>query len=391
MQFFNVGKHNHVRLEGADWNDGLDMAKENGESVAFSAMYAGNLSRLAELLVESGRKRVTLAKELKILLARFDYEDIKAKRRILNHYFAKSNLCVSGERVSLDTDALAANLQEKAKWILRHIRKHEWLREGFFNGYYDNKFRRVEGKRGGVLRMSLAAQVFPIMSGVAAGPQVSRVIKNVGKYLFDKNIAGLHLNTDFKQEQPDLGRAFSFVYGEKENGAIFNHMAVMYAYSLYKRGFAKEGWEVLNSIYKMSLNTQASRIYPCLPEYFNLEGRGMYSYLTGSASWFVLTMLTQAFGVKGHKGDLRIAPALTKAQFAKSSKLSICRNFAGRRLCVTFSNPQKLEWGKYRITKASLDSRGLPITDKLSLTIPRSLLLKLSATKIHSINIILGL
>ena len=32
-----------------------------------------------------------------------------------------------------------------------------------------------------------------------------------------------------------------FGYGQKENGAIFSHMQMMYAYSLIKRGFVKEG------------------------------------------------------------------------------------------------------------------------------------------------------
>ncbi len=68
VQFFNVGAHNHVRLEGADWNDGLDMAKEFGESVAFSAMYAQNLQTLAGLLSKIGKRRIEIAKELKILL-----------------------------------------------------------------------------------------------------------------------------------------------------------------------------------------------------------------------------------------------------------------------------------------------------------------------------------
>ena len=29
--FYDVGEHNHMKLRGADWNDGLDMADERGE------------------------------------------------------------------------------------------------------------------------------------------------------------------------------------------------------------------------------------------------------------------------------------------------------------------------------------------------------------------------
>ena len=53
--FFNVGEHNILLLEGADWNDALDMARTRGESVAFSALYAGNLQTLAELVPGAGR------------------------------------------------------------------------------------------------------------------------------------------------------------------------------------------------------------------------------------------------------------------------------------------------------------------------------------------------
>ena len=35
VPFFNVGEHNTIRLEGADWNDAMDMASQRGESVAF--------------------------------------------------------------------------------------------------------------------------------------------------------------------------------------------------------------------------------------------------------------------------------------------------------------------------------------------------------------------
>jgi cellobiose phosphorylase len=289
VQFFNVGKHNYIRLEGADWNDGLDMAAENGESVAFSCMYAHNLRALADLLLKAGRQRIKLAAELKILFREVSYADARAKRKVLEKYFTATKSRISGRKIDLDAVRLAEDLKCKSEWLTQHIRKNEWLKEGFFNGYYDNLGRRVEGKIGGKVRMMLASQVFAIMSGVAEDKQVKQIIKSVNKYLRDSELGGLHLNTDFGQEQHNFGRAFSFVYGDKENGAFFNHMAVMYAYALIKRGYIKEGEEALDSIYRMAVNTAKSKIYPCLPEYFNLEGRGMYSYLTGSASWFVLT------------------------------------------------------------------------------------------------------
>ncbi|MCX5695706.1 MAG: cellobiose phosphorylase [Candidatus Omnitrophica bacterium] len=386
-QFFNVGPHNYIRLEGADWNDGLDMAKEYGESVAFSAMYAQNLKRLAELLLKTGKKKIRLAEEMLILLKDFDYNNKNEKRKILDAYFAKAALSLSGRKKEVKVEALARNLKIKSLWLTGHIRKSEWLKQGFFNGYYDNKKRRVEGKVNGLLRMCLAAQVFPIMSGVADSKQVDKIIQSVNRYLLDKELKGYHLNTDFKVEQHNLGRAFSFSYGDKENGAIFSHMVVMYAYSLYSRGLAKEGWKALSSLYKLAVDTKKSKIYPCLPEYFNAEGRGMYAYLTGSASWFILTLVTQAFGVRGENGDLLIEPKLTAEQFKLNPTISVNRPFAGSKLQVNISNPKKLDYGQYRILKASLNSRPLPLTDSQRILINRKSLQKSS---LNLVSIVLG-
>jgi len=387
VQFFNVGSHNHVRLEGADWNDGLDMAKENGESVAFSGMYAQNLETLAELLIKSGRKKIEVAKEVKVLLAKINYGSIFAKRKLLEKYFSQISIVISGKKVFLDTAELAKDLKAKSGWIKEHIRNTEWLSEGFFNGYYDNRKNRLEGRISSRVRMTLTSQVFPIMAGIARPWQVRRILQTVNKYLLDKQTGGIHLNTDFKKELHDLGRAFSFSYGDKENGAIFSHMVVMFSYALYKQGYSEAAWESLNSLYKMAVDTAVSKIYPCLPEYFNLQGRGMYSYLTGSASWFMLTMLTQVFGVRGQGGDLIIQPKLSAELFRHSAGISLERIFAARRIKIKYFNPARLEFGKYRIAKALLNSENIPIDKFPYLVIRRQVILSLPSNKLNLIEI----
>jgi cellobiose phosphorylase len=390
VQFFNVGSHNYVRLEGADWNDGLDMARERGESVAFSAVYASNLKLLSELLLKIGKREIKIAQELKILLREIDYNNVKAKQKVLNEYFIETKEAFSGKKVDLDVAGLADNLEKKSLWMVNHIHKSEWLKSGFFNGYYDNNGKRVEGIKNNLVRMILSSQVFPIMGGVTEGRQIDKIIKNVEKYLFDTKCKGFRLNTDFKEEQHNLGRAFSFIYGDKENGAFFNHMVVIFAYALYKQGYAEAGWRALNSIYNMAVDTGKSKIYPCLAEYFNLEGRGMYSYLTGSASWFVLTMVTQCFGVRGKDGDLLIEPKLSAGQFRKSSIVSINRNFAGRKLKIDFSNPKRLNPYRYNIIKAILNSRDLNLKKAKSILIERKTILNLPQDKINTLHLTLG-
>jgi cellobiose phosphorylase len=379
VQFFNVGEHNITRLESADWNDGLDMAFRRGESVTFMAFYGGNLFLLADLLEElaknKGMDHMRLAMEVMILLDtltddKCDYDSFEKKRKLLfEQYFKSVQPEVSGEHLDVKTADVISDLRKKGQWILNKISRDERIslkvngkKFSWFNGYYDNKAKRVEGKVDGKIRMTLTGQVFPLMSGLANDDEIKEVIKSVDQFLKDKKLGGFRLNTDFGvPHYLDMGRAFGFAYGTKENGAFFSHMNVMYAYALYRRGYVKEGYEVLKSIYKMCQDGERAKIYPGIPEYFDSEGRGMYPYLTGSASWMVLTELTQVFGVRGEFGDLVIAPKLVAEQFGKDGKVSVSCQFAGRNLQVRYHNPKHLEYGKYAIIKTTLNNKEISL------------------------------
>ncbi len=366
VQFFNVGEHNITRLESADWNDGLDMAFRRGESVTFMAFYGGNLLAVASLLerlaAHKGLKTVTLAAELLVLLdtlgTRVDYADAAAKRaRLFDGYFKAVQPVVSGKVVALEVEKLIQDLRAKGTWVMAHIRRQEKVSveaDGdvftWFNGYYDDHGERVEGRKDGIIRMTLTGQVFPLMQGVVDADEARAVVKAVRKFLKDPGQGGYRLNTDFgMRHYLAFGRAFAFAYGTKENGAVFSHMCVMYAYALYTQGMAHEGYEVLHSLYQMSMDTPHARIYPGIPEYFDAAGCGMYHFLTGSASWYVLTLLTQAYGVRGEAGDLVIAPQLTAAEFNRKGEARVRLPFAGSHVTVAYLNPDRREAGAYQV------------------------------------------
>lgn len=340
VQFFNVGEHNIIRLENADWNDGLDMAPERGESAAFSFMYAHNLKDICGLLeaLKQKKRTVKLAKELSLLLDRInkpvDYVNYKAKQKRLDEYLQKTRV-ISGAKTEIEIDDLIRDLRDKSSHLALWLNKKEWLKEGFYNGYYDNLGLRVEGRRGNKTRMMLESQVFAIMSGVSGQEQVKKSWQAIKKYLQDKKTGGFRLNTDFGLLYLNLGRAFGFSYGDKENGAFFNHMVVMLANGLYKRGLKKEGFEAMNSIYKMSTNPSAA-IYPSLPEYFDSNGRGLYLYLTGSASWYIYTLLEEVLGIKFKLGRIYLQPNLVADNFLQE-KIEVSFYLKGKRAKAVFT------------------------------------------------------
>ena len=398
--FYEVGEHNICRLRGADWNDALDMAPNRGESVAFTCAYAGNLRELAGLIrllqQKTGLVSAPVMEELQMLLCDDEavFDDAEAKRQLLARYAAACRHQVSGRQVQLPLEALAAGLERKADWLTGWLRAHEWLDagggEGWYNSYYDDHGRRVEGVFPAGVRMMLTGQVFAIMGGVAGEEQVRQITKAADHYLYRPEIGGYRLNTDFHELKFDLGRMFGFAYGEKENGAVFSHMAVMYANALYRRGFVQEGWKALKTLADTALDFDTSRIYPGIPEYFRADGRGMYHYLTGAASWYMMTMITQAFGVRGGAGDLVLEPKLTAGQFDGAGCAAVRLSFAGRQLEVCYHNPDGLEYGSYRIVQAGCGSAALCDGAAGSLTVPRAAIEALDAGQMHRIDVTLG-
>lgn len=379
--FYEVGEHNEMRLRGADWNDALDMAADNGESVAFTCAYAGNLKQLAECLRllkdRLSCTEIELIEEINVLLKDEEglYEDAEAKREILKEYAGLCRHEISGKKIQVPVHSLIDNLTHKADWIMEHVRKTEWIQgkneEGWFNSYYDNHKNAVEGIFDESVRMMLTGQVFAIMSGTATAGQISQICKSADRYLYNAAIGGYRLNTDFKELKFDMGRMFGFAYGEKENGAVFSHMTVMYANALYKRGFVKEGYKALQTLADTALDFDTSKIYPGIPEYFNSDGRGMYHYLTGAASWYMMTMITEVFGIRGDAGDLVIRPKLLKKQFDSKGIASIKCRFAEKNLEVIFKNPDGMEYGAYETGRASCDKEALQIVDKAQVIIKR--------------------
>ena len=392
--FYEVGDHNICRLRGADWNDALDMASEHGESVAFTCAYAGNLANLAEIIRLLNRRSsahtARLLEEITILLENDTkvFCDINKKHKILSDYMNRCRHKTSGRYVDIPLSVLSANLLQKADWLMEHLRAQEWIegadKEGWFNSYYDNHGRAVEGLFRDHVRMMLTGQVFAIMSGTAGDSQIKKITRSADRYLYRKEIGGYRLNTDFHELKFDMGRMFGFAYGEKENGAVFSHMTVMYANALYRRGFAKEGWKALKTLAETALDFDTSHIYPGIPEYFRLDGRGMYQYLTGAASWFMMTMITEVFGVRGDAGDLVLYPKLLSCQFDTEGAASISIPFAGKNFTVIYKNINGKDFGEYIIDSASCDRNKITVNDPSFINIHRKTLTALS-DEVHTI------
>ncbi|MNZ77199.1 hypothetical protein D3C78_957280 [compost metagenome] len=121
---------------------------------------------------------------------------------------------------------------------------------------------------------------------------------------------------------------------------------------------------MLESIYRLSVDFDKSRMYPGVPEYINEKGRGMYTYLTGSASWILLTQLTEMYGVKGYYGDLHLEPKLLKSQFDHQGTASVETLFADRKLNIVYRNPQLVDYGQYQVKSVTVNGAAVTVKNE---------------------------
>lgn len=382
--YLDAGRHGCIRLRGADWNDALDMAVENGEGVAFTAAYAGNLYTLADLcrsLQSAGHESILLAGEVAVLLrdAAAVGIDTGARNAVRQRYEAVCEACTEAPQAVPCAEA-ATLLDSMSECLKSHLCRTEFVTDGagqrWMNSYYDNNGAQVEGLHAGRVRIMLTGQVFALMSGTAEGEQTQGIVRAVDCYLDSPLRGGVCLNTDFGEIgviAPTLGRQFGFAYGHKENGAVFCHMAAMYAFALYRQGLPEAGCKVLRELYTQSCSFEIAQIFPGIPEYFDPAGRGMYPYLTGAASWLVYCMLTQCYGVRGQNGDLLLAPQLLADQFDATGTAAVTLRFAGRPITVRYRNPAALGPSEYTATRAELDGKTVQ-SGPHGLLIPRTML-----------------
>lgn len=402
--FYHAGEHGNVLLEGGDWNDTYDNARRRGETVCFTHYYAWDLASLAETierLAEEGREEVELLDEMHMLLDRLPkgkrvrYGSPEARQKRLHAYMDRVRHNVSGRRTAVRAAELAADLRAKAEFLYDHLRRNEWLETkrglAFFNGHYDDHGRRVHGDHPKGLRMDLTSQVLPTMFGTATDEQVAACYRSARKALRNPGTGGLRLCTDFKELKLDFGRVTAFIYGFKEHGSIWNQQNMMYMYGLYRRGFAREGFEVFRDVCGLVTQSGRSKVLPCIPSFFDKTGHGGYCYLTGSATWLLLGLLTQMFGLRGRAGDLVIDPKLRAEQFGEDGTTAVAFTFHGRRLRVRYENHDGLDVGAYAVAGVRVNGEEASVgsadgdASRGAVVLPRKDLLRLSTKETNEV------
>ena len=86
--------------------------------------------------------------------------------------------------------------------------------------------------------------------------------------------------------------------------------------------------------------------------------------MTGSSSWFLMTLITEIYGVKGEMGMLKLEPKLSSNYFDENNQSVISTIFSTYKIMVVYQNFNKLSYDDYRITALKVNDVNVDIVSK---------------------------
>lgn len=339
--YFNTGKKGFTRLEDADWNDGLDMANKEGETVAFTMFYLNNLRVIVDILNNIESNEVQLYESLMNLIN----EEIN-----LDKYFDLVSVKKGLNKVNVDKETLISKLSELIKIKENFINKTAIINNTHYQSYVNNDGNYVDSFD----KASLIPQAMALVNNIPSKEFAGKIATFIRTKLFDQKVGGYRLNSNYNEVLLNMGRAYGFAYGHKENGAVFSHMATMYNYGLYNYDLVFEGREGINTLLDKALDP-SSQTLAGVPEYFTDRGVGKYFYLTGTASWLIKLIREQIFGIRLSYGKLEFKPKLTKEDFI-DGVASVETYLFNKKITIKYINDKNLDYNEYKVSKIIINN-----------------------------------
>jgi len=207
-----------------------------------------------------------------------------------------------------------------AKELNAAVNDHLYIDQRFARGITDDGrvFGTDSDEQG---KIFLNPQAWAMLSGAATDSQIDAMIANINSQLMTP-YGVMMLAPSYTSMVEDIGRVTQKHPGVAENGSVYNHAAIFYAYSLYQQGFADLAFEVIEKMLPsitQCLETGQLPVY--VPNYYRgayhqyprQAGRSSHLFNTGTISWLYRCLVEELCGLKGSAKGLIVTPKLPKS------------------------------------------------------------------------------
>lgn len=197
---------------------------------------------------------------------------------------------------------------EAASFIKENMEKNAWDGSWYRRAYFDDgtPLGSIENDE---CQIDSLAQSWSVISGAAKESRAKEAMGAVEKYLVkeDKGMV-LLLTPPFEKSKLEPGYIKGYVAGVRENGGQYTHAATWVILAFAKLGYGKRAWEIFHMInpinhtkshldcerYKVEPYVMAADVYAREPH----EGRGGWSWYTGTSGWMYRVGIEAMLGLK---------------------------------------------------------------------------------------------
>jgi cellobionic acid phosphorylase len=215
----------------------------------------------------------------------------------------------------------ARHFSEGAAMVNQAANEHFWDGQWFARGITDDGVtfgvsKDVEG------RIYLNPQAWSILGGAADKAKIPAMLEQVDQQL-STPYGVLMFAPPYSAMRDDVGRVTQKHPGSAENGAVYNHAAVFYIYSLYTIGESERAYKLLRQMIPGPDEQdylQRGQLPVFIPNYYRgayreyprTAGRSSQLFNTGTVSWAYRCLIEGLCGLRGDGDALSVAPQLPK-------------------------------------------------------------------------------
>jgi len=219
--------------------------------------------------------------------------------------------------------AFAARCLAQARQLQENIELHGWDGEWYRRAYFDNG-EPLGSRLNPECQIDSLPQSWSVISGAGEPARSRAAMESVDLRLVRRDTGLVQLfDPPFDQSPLNPGYIKGYIPGVRENGGQYTHGAIWAAMAQALMGENEKAWELSNLLnpvhhgstpgqiaaYKVEPYVVAADVYAVSPH----EGRGGWTWYTGSAGWMYRLLLETLLGVNLEGAQLRLDPRLPLA------------------------------------------------------------------------------
>jgi cellobiose phosphorylase len=211
------------------------------------------------------------------------------------------------------------NLFRREAEVLREItNQHGWDQSWYWRASTDEGVRlgSAEREEG---RIFLNAQTWAVLSGIAPPERAQQAMAAAREYLYT-DYGALLLFPAYSKPDPDVGYLTRYAPGTRENGGVYVHASCWAVLAERKLAGAEAAYDLWRRFCPPH-RAESPEIYVAEPyvmpgnvngPHATQAGQGGWTWYTGSAAWYLRSLVEGVLGVTAHMQGLQVMADLPK-------------------------------------------------------------------------------